>query len=1160
MAAIINDRDKLLSVSTPRSILDTTTINVIVLNPLTLIPADGSGNPTSYANTGNTISVTKSGVPMTYGTGPNNYAVTSYVTSPLATVTTGAVTTTNNKYNIASLTYMDSNTDVAIITYTITVKDTDGTPYLFYATQTVNKIKEASLGLSARAVSLSTTTQAFAYNSNSVISSDNPVNVFITAVTQNTVGTVWYEFLIGSSSTLISNTTNNRITYTPPTLYTGLPQTVTVRIREDSPTSAVLATDVLTLFGVRPGADAISGYLSNESATVPASADGTVSSFSTAGGTFTIYDGITNVTGTEVIYSVVGTTNMTLTLYNYGGYDINTLTADIGTATLRAVYKGVAIQKIYSISKSKAGAPGAPGATGTAARTVDLVSQQQAFLYNAAGTSPTTPSVVVTATARNTTGTPWYEFIVRNTSRQNTTSNIYTYTPTPLFESMPEQIVVKVRENSSSGNEVATDVMSMIAIKPGADGAAAVSVFLTNEATTVPADSAGLVANFDNAYGIFNLYEGITDKTGSTDIVYSIGTSVGVEMAISSTGQYRVISMSADTGSATIRALYKTLNYEKTFSITKSKAGPTGAAGAGSRTVNLTMPAAAFVYTNRGITPTPANSIITATALNTVGTPYYEFLVGSTSVQNSTTNTYTYTPASDHASMPQLITVKVRETNTTSAVLASDIMSMIGIKLGTDPVSGFLSNETTAVPSDSSGVVSSLANTGGTFYLYDGITNKTTTNTVTYSVVSATGVSISITSAGVYTITAVTTDYATAILRAVYNGVTIDKSYSISKSKAGVGGNPGQRSITISAFAWALSKPANSGAVTYTWATGAVSAYPAGWQGFAGASTANGQILYQINLVVTDTTGVSATTSLDWSTAVSNTIGYRQDGTIGPQGASVRVAYIVTTSSSPPGAPAPTSGTAPSGWSFTATSSLSPGYFMYKSDGILESNGFITWGVPYLSNLKVGSLQAISGDMGTLTSGEIIVGSAPVISGTSMTGSGTHLYSDGKFTMGNASTNINYNGITLTLNGDVVLPANILAGSLSLTVQYTIYGSIDWDLPHGTEINHLNANIISSFTVNNSNSNPGTFVFTGTGRTGYSGSGPNSSQTFGVFDGLNRLYYYGWSPAGEDAKSFSFIYDIPGNTAKTFDVRGAKSLISDTITYGMTVTISGIRN
>jgi hypothetical protein len=59
---------------------------------------------------------------------------------------------------------------------------------------------------------------------------------------------------------------------------------------------------------------------------------------------------------------------------------------------------------------------------------------------------------------------------------------------------------------------------------------------------------------------------------------------------------------------------------------------------------------------------------------------------------------------------------------------------------------------------------------------------------------------------------------------------------------------------------------------------------------------------------------------------------------------------------------------------------------------------------------------ALSAATGTFN-GELTVGSSPAISGTTMTGSGAHLYSDGRFALGKATQNVVYNGTDLYLNG-----------------------------------------------------------------------------------------------------------------------------------------------
>jgi hypothetical protein len=80
--------------------------------------------------------------------------------------------------------------------------------------------------------------------------------------------------------------------------------------------------------------------------------------------------------------------------------------------------------------------------------------------------------------------------------------------------------------------------------------------------------------------------------------------------------------------------------------------------------------------------------------------------------------------------------------------------------------------------------------------------------------------------------------------------------------------------------------------------------------------------------------------------------------------------------------------------------------------------------------LSVSNLSAISANLGTVTAGSISgtslsVGSSPAVSGTSMTGAGAIINTDGTFALGNGSTNISYNGSQMSLNGNVVATANI---------------------------------------------------------------------------------------------------------------------------------------
>ena len=134
----------------------------------------------------------------------------------------------------------------------------------------------------------------------------------------------------------------------------------------------------------------IVGFLTNESVTIAADSTGYVASFSTCGGTFKVYNGTTDVTGSAVTYSVVSSTGVTIGIATTGIYTITAMSANSGTATLQAVYGGVTITKIYTIAKAIAGVTGGTGAAGSQYST--------AYLYQWATTTPGNPNSTSTFT------------------------------------------------------------------------------------------------------------------------------------------------------------------------------------------------------------------------------------------------------------------------------------------------------------------------------------------------------------------------------------------------------------------------------------------------------------------------------------------------------------------------------------------------------------------------------------------------------------------------------------------------------------------------------------------------------------------------------------------------------------------------------------------
>lgn len=111
---------------------------------------------------------------------------------------------------------------------------------------------------------------------------------------------------------------------------------------------------------------------------------------------------------------------------------------------------------------------------------------------------------------------------------------------------------------------------------------------------------------------------------------------------------------------------------------------------------------------------------------------------------------------------------------------------------GENAVVGELSLSPIILPANASGTVTDYAGAVGTFRLFDG--TEEVTSGVTYSLVSATGVTVSINSStGAYVVSSMpnSTDYGTAMFKATYQGITVQKILAIIKSKQGVKGETG---------------------------------------------------------------------------------------------------------------------------------------------------------------------------------------------------------------------------------------------------------------------------------------------------------------------------------------------------------------------------------
>jgi hypothetical protein len=402
----------------------------------------------------------------------------------------------------------------------------------------------------------------------------------------------------------------------------------------------VTYTDDVTLVKVREGADAIVGFLTNESHTVPADYLGNVTSYTGAGGSFKVFSGTTDIT-TSCSFSIQAGGNPSALTVSLGattgvfsvtgGMPVGT---EVTTLTLKAVFGAATIVKTFTLGKTRLPA---------LARFIDLQANSQVFQVLKSG-SVNPASITLTSRNSGLAGTP-----------------VFTVSPgTATITSTPGSSVCNITYAGMGANESVTvtvthdglsDVVTLVKVREGVDGASgtngtngtpgaagtngingangvdAIVGFLTNEATTIPTTSTGTGGDFSSAGGTFKLFQGIVDKTGN-GVTYSVVSSTGVTISIAQTGVYTVTGMSANSGSALLRAVFGTVTVDKVYSIAKSLAGTNGAAGTNG---------------TNGTNGTPGTNGINGTNGSRGSRTFYVPLAGGTNTYSDTLATTTAT-------------------------------------------------------------------------------------------------------------------------------------------------------------------------------------------------------------------------------------------------------------------------------------------------------------------------------------------------------------------------------------------------------------------------------------------------------------------------------------------------------------------------------------
>lgn len=202
----------------------------------------------------------------------------------------------------------------------------------------------------------------------------------------------------------------------------------------------------------------------------------------------------------------------------------------------------------------------------------------------------------------------------------------------------------------------------------------------------------------------------------------------------------------------------------------------------------------------------------------------------------------------------------------------------------------------------------------------------------------------------------------------------------------GKDGAAGVKSAVARAYLWSIGAPPTAtGSATYTWASGTYDNVPTGgWSITKPAAPAKGYTLYEASVNLLDAAG-SATSAINWTNATIVGVGYVGVDGSGSTGASAAIAYTLidgfTLNSTPSsfvanGKALPTTGTWGETRAWTSQPSVpAAGQAVFQSNGIYDpTTDKTTWGLPYLSALRVGSLSAITANLGAITAGSINLG------------------------------------------------------------------------------------------------------------------------------------------------------------------------------------------
>lgn len=1005
-----------------------------------IISCDSTGTPIGFSNTDTTISVSRGGVALAYSAtgGINTFKVSIQADDVARSV--GSITTTATTYGISGITAL--TVDLATVVFAITVYDAAGVAVspVFGKQITYTKVTSGLIGSDAVSYYIESTSPVISKTTASATLPGTHTQVTFTA--QKISGNALpnnYGFL-----TLTPNGVTEATTATATTITTAIGNSdgktsYTVKMYDRATVATATLLDTLVIPVVFSGNNTVTAVLTNETSSIPTNYLGTVGVYTATGTELHVYDG-----NTDLVYDNTGTSagtwkftyiasNITIgTITDSGNYVSISNASNIlsDTATIVYTITGFSYSNVpFTITKTQSFSRIVDGKDGAV---FAITNSMAVFNKDSAGVKTPT-NITLATTYQNITGTITYQWQKNGSNISGATTSSYSVPVTDYAS-----VTTNTYKCTITGtiNSVALSTLSdQITIPLLADGSGAISILNSNENITFSAPASGYTGiTFGTSTIVIRAFIGSTALTydaaatpANNTFKVTQGASGFTVLAGTGTGSTYTVAAptgaTADSGFITftvtikdISGVVRTTTTTTTYSLSRIGLSPAS--------FNITNSAAIFTKNEAGtISPT---TLVLNTTYQNILSPTYQWQKNGTNISGATGVSYTITAATDYPAGTESNIYKCTVTGTINGLASQTIIDQITVPLlvaGSSAITVNNSNENIVFSAPNTGYTG-ISFTSGSFIVraYIGTTALTydaaatpANNTFKVSVVT-TGATVAagVASGTTYTIpapTAMSSDSASTVVTVTVKNAagvlsTIATTTTYGLSRVGPTG-AGNKSITISAYAWGTSMPAiPTTSYVYTWATGAIT-YPTGWVKQPTIGT-TGQTLYQINLIITGLTTDLTTSAVDWAAATSNTVGYRLDGTIGPQGTSARVAYVVTTRTTPP--PSPTAGTGdviPSStvtnidgtqaaWSFTATATLLSDQYMYTVDGIWTAvattiNGVsiaannIAWGVPYLSNLKVGSLSALSANLGVITGGSLNINNKFMVDNTGAT-------------------------------------------------------------------------------------------------------------------------------------------------------------------------------